>query len=142
MTTHLFKTLTIFCLLSFIISCGRPVCKNTNPIFDEYAPETKKYKDELVKQLAIVDKSKLTYWMDNYREDSNAQKYIQAHIQGDELCAKIVLLVRGSTKGIEGILKTKGMSYSGAVLKDLKFDIRQDSISTEFIFQEVGWILD
>jgi len=141
MTKDLIKTLTIFFLLTFIVSCDRPVCKNTNTIFDKYSPDTKEYKDELVKQLANVDKSKLTYWMDTYQEDNNSE-YIHAHIQGDGLCAKIVLTVNGSDKSIEGILKNKGMGYGGAELEDLKFEVKQDSTSTEFVFQEISGIAD
>ena len=70
MTKNMIKTLTIFCLLTSIVSCDRPVCKNTNAIFDKYSPDTKEYNDELVKQLAKVDKSKLTYWMDTYQKDN------------------------------------------------------------------------
>ena len=94
-----------------------------------------------MKQLAKVNKSKLTYWMDTYQKDNNSQ-YIHAHIQGDELCAKIVLVVNGSDKGIEGIIKNKGMGYSGAELEDLKFDIKQDSTSTKFVFQSISDIGD
>ena len=133
--------LTILGFTLLTVGCNRPACKNTNPIFDKYSPDTKEYKDELVKQLAKVDKSKLTFWMDTYQEDNNS-KYINAHIQGDELCAKIVITVNDSDKGIEGILKNKGMSYSGAELSDLKFDIKQDSVSTVFIFREVSGIVD
>jgi len=117
------------------------MCKNTNPNFDNYSPDTKEYKDELVKQLATVDKSKLTYWMDTYKEDNNSQT-ILAHIQGDGLCAKILLVVNESDKGIEGILKNKGLGYGGAELEDLKFDIKQDRTSTEFVFQEISGIVD
>ena len=141
MTKTLIKALTVFCFLTFIVSCARPVCNNTNTVFDKYSPDTKEYKDELVKQLAKVDKSNLTYWMDTYQEDNNS-KYIHAHIQGDGLCAKIVLVVNASDKGIEGILRTKGLGYSGAELEDLKFDIKQDSTSTEFVFQEISGIVD
>lgn len=141
MTKNLIKTLTVVFLLTFIISCDRPVCKNTNTIFDKYSPDTKEYKDELVKQLAKVNKSKLSYWIDTYQEVNNSE-YIHAHIQGDGLCAKIVLVVNGADKGIEGIIKTKGMGYRGAELEDLKFEIKQDSTSTEFIFQEISGIVD
>ena len=133
--------LTIFVLTILVTGCDRPTCKNTNPVFDKYSPDAKEYKDELVKQLATVDKSKLTYWMDTYQADNNSQ-YINAHIQGDGLCAKIVLTINSSDKGIEGIIKTKGMGYRGAELEDLKFDIKQDSTSTEFIFQEISGIVD
>ena len=132
--------LTIFGLL-FAVSCGRPVCKNGNPIFGKYSPDTKEYKDELVRQLAIVDQSKLSYWMDTYQEVNNSQR-IRAHIQGNRLCAQIILNINDSKKGIEGIIKTKGKGYQGAKLEDLKFEIKQDSTSTKFIFQEISGILD
>ena len=133
--------LTIFGFLISISSCDSTVCKNTNPIFDKYSPDTKGYKNELVKQLSIVDNTKLTYWIDAYQDDNNLQ-YIHARIQGDGLCAKIILAVKDSDKGIEGLLKNKGMGYSGAELKDLKFNIKQDSTSTEFIFQGISGIAD
>ena len=79
--------------------------------------------------------------MDTYQEESNAQS-ILVHIQGDGLCAKILLDVKNSQRGIEGILKNKGAGYQGAELEDLKFDIEQDSLSTEFIFREISGIID
>jgi len=133
--------LTISGLLFLVASCDRRECKNTNLIFDKFSPDTKEYKEELVKQLAKVHKSKLTYWMDTYQEGDSSQ-YIHAHIQGDGLCAKVVLIINDSEKGIEGLLKNKGMGYSGAELKDLKFNIKQDSTSTELIFQEISGIVD
>jgi len=140
MTKTFINALSVFCLLTFIVSCDRAVCKNTNIIFDKYSPDTKEYKDELVKQLAKVDKSKLRYWMDTYQEHNNS-KYFTAHIQGDGLCAKIYFTIV-SNKGIERLLKNKGMGYRGAELTDLKFDIKQDSTSTEFLFQQAGGIVD
>ncbi len=141
MTNTIIKTLTAFCFLTLIASCDRTECKNTNSIFEKYSPETKEYKDELINQLAKVDKSKLTYWMDTYQENNNSQ-YVHAQIQGDGLCAKIVLTLNGVNKGIEGIIKSKGMGYRGAELEDLKFDIKQDSTTTEFVFQEISGIVD
>jgi hypothetical protein len=141
MTKILTFILTIFGLAILVVGCDRPVCKNTNLIFNKYSADAKEYKDELVKQLATVDKSKLTYWMDTYQENNDA-KLINIHIQGDGLCAKIILTINGSDKGIEGIIKSKGIGYSGAELEDLKFGIKQDSTSTEFVFQEISGIVD
>ena len=133
--------LTMLGVVIFMTGCDRPGCKNTNPIFDKYSPQTKEYKDELVKQLARFDRSKLSYWMDSIQVDNNA-RFIHAHVQGDGLCAKIVLTIDSSEKGIEGIMRTSGMGYRGAELEDLRFDTRQDSASTAFIFREVGGIID
>lgn len=141
MTTNLIKALTIFCLITFIVSCGRPTCNNTNTIFDTYSPETKIYKDELVKQLSNIDKSKLSYWMEGYQEKNNSQ-YLHVRIQGDGLCAKTILTLNGKQEGLEEIIKNKGIGYRGAKLKDLKFRIRKDSTSTEFIFEEIYKVID
>jgi hypothetical protein len=64
--------LTIFGLLIIVTGCERPECKNSNPIFFWYTLDTKEYKDELVKQFANIDKSKLTYWVDTFIERDNA----------------------------------------------------------------------
>ncbi len=141
MTKTSISILTIFGLLIFMTGCDRPECKNTNAIFDKFSPDTKEYKDELVKQLATVDKSKLTFWIDGYKEENNS-KYILANIQTEGLCAKIFLSVKDSKKGIEGVIDKKGVSYIGAELEDLKFDIKQDSTTTEFVFQEISGIVD
>lgn len=135
------KSLSFVCLLAILFSCDRPVCKNTNPIFDKYTPEKKEFKDELVKQLAKVDKSKLSYWMDKYQEKNKSQ-YLWVNIQGDGLCAEMVLKVNESHKGIEGILENKGKGYGGAELENLKFDIKQDRLKTEFSFKEISGIAD
>lgn len=135
------KTITVFSFLILIFSCDRQVCKNQNPIFDKFSPSSKEYKDELIKQLSKVEKSKLTYWMDIYQEEKHS-KYIHAFIQGDGLYAKIILTLNGEDKGIEGIIENKGMGYRGAEFEDLKFDIKQDSTTTEFVFREIGRILD
>lgn len=141
MEKYLIKIITAFSLLIFIVSCDRPVCKNTNVIFDKFTPETKEYKDELIKQIAKVDKNKLTYWMKSYQENDNSES-INVNIQGDSLCAIIVLKIASSKNGIEGILKNKGKGYIGAELKNLKFEIEKDSASTEFVFDEISGIID
>jgi hypothetical protein len=141
MANTLTKAFTVISLLIFIFSCDRQVCKNTNPIFDKYSPSQKEYKDELIEELSKVEKSKLTYWMDTYQEE-NQSKYIHAFIQGDGLCAKIILTLNGENKGIEELIKNKGMGYRGAELENLIFEIKQDSTTTEFIFREIGGIID
>ena len=42
-------SLILVLLLICLISCDRPECKNENPIFEAYEPNSKKYKDELDK---------------------------------------------------------------------------------------------
>ena len=141
MEKYFIKSITVFCFLTFIVSCDRPICKNANPIFDKFSPDRKEYKDELIKELEKIDKTKLIYWMENYHEIGKSQ-FIYVNIQGDGLCAKIVLTIESPKKGIEGILKNKGNGYIGAKLENLKFEIKKDSTSTEFVFKEISGILD
>lgn len=141
MIKNILKSVTFFCLFIIIVGCNRPKCNNTNPIFNKFLPDTKEYKDELVTELEKVDKTKLTYWMDNYQEIGNSQ-FIFINIQGDGLCAKIVLTIDSSKKGIELLIKNKGDGYIGAELKNLKFNIKKESMSTEFIFEEISGIID
>jgi hypothetical protein len=54
----------------------------------------------------------------------------------------MVLNVQNSNQGIAQLLEKKGVSYIGAELEDLRFDIRQDSASTAFVFQSVSGIVD
>ena len=141
MTKYFIKTLTAFCVLTFIASCDRPECKNTNSVFDKYSPETKEYKEELVKQLKRIDNSKLSYWLDKYQEDDSVQ-YLHVFIQGEALCAKGIVTIKKWDDKLDGIRTSNGMGYSGAELSNLKIDIYQDSTKTEFIYNSVDAIVD
>jgi len=137
MIKYLLKTVTIFSVSIFIVSCDRPECKNINPVFDKYSPETREYKNELVKHLKRIDNSKLSYWLDKYQEDDSLQ-YLHVFIQGDGLCAKGVVTVNKWDDKLEGIHKAKGKGYSGAELTNLKID----STNTELIYQSIDAIVD
>ena len=134
------RTLAIFVFLIFTWSCNRPECNNTNPVFDQFSPESKEYKEELVNQLGKIDNSKLRYWFDEY-QDIDKQEYIRVFIQGDGLCAKAVLAVK-QWDDIRSIRQTKGKGYRGAELKKLRFTIVQDSVKTDLIYSGVDAIID
>lgn len=132
--------IVIISLTILIIACDRPVCKNLNPIFDKYSPESREYKTELVKQLETIDKSKLTYWFYEYVE-SNGQEFLWFNIQSDEICAIIVLDVEQWGK-LEELRQMKGVTYRGAKFIRLKFDIRQDTSNIKFIYRDFTRISD
>src|SRR5687767_10395054 len=127
-------------LLILMFSCDRPECKNSNPVFDAYAPDTKEYKDELVRHLQKVDNKDLSYWLDKY-ESRNKKDYILVYIQGEELCAKGSILVN-DWKKLEGIKRTQGKGYEGAELKGLKIDIEKNSLHTELILKDIDHVVD
>ncbi len=127
-------------LTTMFISCDRPDCKNTNPLFDNYSPDSREYKTELIKQLKNIDKLKLSYWFKEYVE-SNGQELLLFNIQGDGLCAIIVLTVEQWDK-LEELRQKKGASFRGAEFKNLKFDIQKDSNNVNFILRDFDRIID
>ena len=131
--------LLVFFFVSFI-SCDRPVCKNTNPIFDDYQPVSKEYKMELIKQLSVVDKSELRYWLKEYTEYEN-EVQLHFYIQSKELCAVLVLNVEQWNK-LEQLRETKGKGHFNAEFTNLQFDIVQDSLNPKFIYRDFSKIID
>ena len=121
-------------------ACGRPDCKNTNPVFDTYAPNTQEYKTELASRLETIDRNRLTYWFSQYVE-SDGEEQLYFHIQGDGLCAQMVLNVEQWEK-LKVLRQKKGLSFRGAEFTNLQFDIRNDSLGTEFILKDFTKILD
>jgi len=140
MKTKIKFFLPLFCLAILLFSCDRPVCKNTNPVFDKYSPDSEEYKSELVKQLGIVDKTKLSYWFSEYVE-SAGKELLYFRIQGDGLCAKIVLNVDQWNK-LDELRQKKGETFIGAEFVNLKFEIVQDSLKTEFKYIDFDRIID
>ncbi len=133
------KSILLILLLGFI-SCDRPECNNENPLFENNKPESQVYKDELVKELKNTDQTKLTYWLQKY-EERNGNEFLYFHIQGDGLCA-IIILTMNEWEKLENVRTKKGISYRGAEFTNLKFEIRKDSLSTEFIYKTFDKIID
>jgi len=138
--------LLIVLLQSLFCACHSPECKTTNKIFSSTSPDKKEYKDELAREIKKSDRSKLRFYMRGYwleiHGDGTKKENIQVHVSGDDLCADMNLIIKGTKKGIEDILLKETKGYSGAELEDFQFDIYQDSLRTEFIFKSVGDVLD
>lgn len=126
--------------LIFFASCDRPDCTNTNPVFDSHGVETIAYKRELASEIERIGMDNLSYWLSDYTSE-NGKEFITVNIQGEGLCALGMLQVNDWTH-IEGIKKTEGVSYRGAELKGLVFDIIDDGSSIDFIYQNIDRIVD
>lgn len=133
---HTLLLISLICL----ISCDRPECKNENPIFETNEPDSKKYKDELANQLERVDQSELTYWLQKY-DDLNRKETLYFNIQGDGLCAILHLTINDWNK-LENIRERKGVGRRGAEFTNLKFQIKQDSFSTDFVYITYDRLID
>jgi len=136
------KYLTKFLFLSFVIlavSCNEAV--KPNPIFEQALPDSKPYKDELAKQLKLVDNSKLTYYFDSY-EQKEGKEYLKTTIEGEGLDASVLIFVKNWDEAILPIKESKGKGYGGGQLVNLKFEVVKDSTATEFVYVSVDEIVD
>src|SRR5688572_23314777 len=106
MIKYLIPVIATFCASTFMVSCGDPECKNINPVFDQYSPESKEYKNELVRQLKRIDQSTLSYVLDQYQEHDSVQ-YLHVLFHGESLCAKGIVVVKKWDDKLEGIRKAK-----------------------------------
>jgi hypothetical protein len=134
----------VFCAafaLAVPASCAKPECKNSDPIFDKYLPDSKAYNDELLRRMRSVDESRLSYWVDGYSESAKT-KSLRVKVRGKNLCALMILQITASQKGIEGIVKNRGGGYSDAELTGLEYGIALDGDTPKFIFRKAGRIID
>ncbi len=125
--------LQVILLLS---SCNKPECFTKNIIFKNNIPNSKIYKDELVKKLKTEEQEDLRFWLKSYDEET-----LYFNIQGSNLCAILPLSIK-DWKKLESVKKSKGKGYVGAEFTNLKFDIIQDSIATKFIYKNYDSIID
>jgi hypothetical protein len=129
-----------FIIAISLLGCDRDKCTNTNPVFDKYPLESSEYREELVKQVETYGKDKIDYWIDGY-VTAEDKEYMRVYMQNDKLCAKALLEITGN-KNLENYRRVKGVSYNGAGLKGLHYQIGKDSTGYHFLFQDVDWIAD
>lgn len=139
MKKYIVTPLLFSCFL-MAISCNNAEVKE-NPVFATHLPETKQYKDEVVRQLASADKSKLFYYFDSY-EEIDGKNYLNVSIEGDNLKAIVPMLVKEWDLTLQPIKEFKGKGYGGGELVNLKYEIVQDSTTTEFVYVSATEILD
>lgn len=137
------KTLLPLILISAVlaISCNKSTCIEKNPILENNDSNSEVYKAELAKQLQSVDKSKISYYLKSYHKE-NDSKYMMVNIESKDLCGQMKIDFEDSTKGAESIIDAKGKSYSGAELKDLVYEIKQDADNVKFVFVSLDGIVD
>lgn len=132
------KLLHIFLLLLIVVlsySCDRPKCKNTNPIFNQFASDTEEYKSELAKQIKRIGLSNMNYWFDKSPDSSEKELY-ELFIQSNDLCAKIIVENKTNRK------RLGAGGYSGAELKRVIIKIKHNSAGTNFILENIDKIID
>lgn len=126
--------------LFLAISCNESVAKK-NPIFEKSLPDSKTYRDELVKLLNASDKSKLTYYFNEYKE-KDGKEYLHITIEGEDFEAQTLMLIKKWDKTLEAIKEYKGKGYGGSEMVNLKFEVLQDTAKTEFVYVSADELID
>lgn len=124
-----------------LLACNKPHCKNNNPILQQNTTGSRAYTDELLKQIERLSPAKTSFWLDSFQE-INHVKMLHLSVQGEGLCAKMQVIIQQAITGIEGIIQTKGKSYSGAELKGLEYTVEKSENSNTFIFNKITAIID
>lgn len=128
-------------MLSFsFIACKQTQCESENTVFIENEPNSKAYKDELVKKLENTNTAELSYILQDYQEE-NGIEYLYFRVQGKDLCAKLVLTMT-QWNNLEKIRDKKAVSYRGTEFTNLQYEIQQDSSATNFIYASYGKMID
>lgn len=137
MTKPLF--LFLFLLLA-CFSCDRPECKNTNPIFDKYPPESVEYKRELVHELLKTEPQNVGFWADSYKKIGD-REYMYIYVQSDAICAKGILDI---TEGLnlDNYKRVKGKSYSGAKIQGLQFRFDTAVDRYDLVYVDMTMLVD
>ncbi|MFK7756438.1 MAG: hypothetical protein AB8B53_05845 [Flavobacteriales bacterium] len=130
----------IFLTIAILTSCDRPECINENPIFLAHEPDSKIYKDELVKQLKQKDQNELRFWLQKYDIQDGIES-LYFHVQSKDLCAILHLTVKDWQK-LEDVKERKGVGRRGAEFTNLQFKILEDDLKTTFEYITFDSILD
>lgn len=136
------KSFYLFAILviALLPSCDRSECENTNPVFDEYSPESLEYKEELLHRIGETDPEELRYWLKEYEERKDGD-YLVFHVQGGELCALMEFKIDDDA-GLEDIIEKKGVSYRGAEFVGLQYGIERKPDQIVFIYSTHERIVD
>ena len=128
----------LFCLK--LISCSYIPVVNKEPIFNNYKPESKEYRNKLA-GIIRSNSNDLTYVFERYIQ-KNGSDYLEIKVYGDEIAAAAMVLVEQKRNGVNGIIEKKGVSYSGAELYGLELDIIDTPNGATFVFNDLDFIID
>lgn len=134
------KRLAIPAVMIFALMAASCQSSNTNKVFASLDPSSKQYKQELAKQVIARGTDDLTFTFNSYINIAG-KEYLDVNINGNGMQAKSLILVNNWDK-LEGIKRTKGMSYHGAQLKNLKLSIDNTSAEPTFVYEGLDRIID
>ena len=128
----------LFCLT--LISCSYVPVVNKEPLFNNFKPESKEYRNKLA-GIIRSNSNDLTYVFERYIQ-KNGSDYLEIKVYGDEIAATAMVLVEQKRNSVNGIIEKKGIAYGGAELYGLELDIIDTPNGATFVFNDLDFIID
>lgn len=138
MVRALLLCVAVFCLSSF----DKKPCDNSNPIFTQYWPYEKEYKQELVRILRSPDTLQTTYWVESFSKKHD-RVYMVVSIQDSSLCALGIIDVTDIPKKskLKAFLEQDEDKCIGAELRGFRFRIDSTMGNYSFSFDHLDSIV-
>ena len=127
-----------FCLI--IISCSYIPVVNKEPVFTNFKPDSKEYRNKLA-QIIRSNPDDLTYVFEKYIQKSGSD-YLEIKVYGDDIAATAMVLVEQKRSGVNGIIEKKGIAYGGAELYGLELEVIDSPNGDTFVFKDLDFIID
>ena len=134
------KHYALIIIILLYASCDRPRCEIRNEIFKTHQPQDAVYQQELARVIERNGKDAFSYWIAGY-DEHNGRQYMLANIQSDSVCAIAVLDIT-DVERLEQFKSVKAVSYVGAGLSNLEYEIVNTDSGMRFVYKDVGWIID
>jgi hypothetical protein len=134
------KSSIIITAISCVLITSSCKSTNSNNIFAKLDPSSVQYKKELIRHFLDNGTENLTF---NFEGLTNigGKDYMKVDVSGSGIQAQSLVLIN-NWKKLEGIKRTKGVSYRGAELADLQLDIVNTNGEPTFVYRDLAKILD
>ena len=88
-----------------------------------------------------LDEYKPVILQNEYKE-KDGKEYLDVTIKSPDFEAHTLMLVKEWDKTMEVIKEFKGKGYGGSEMVNLKYEIVQDSVKTEFVYVSADELID
>lgn len=134
------KIVFFFLLCLTLISCSYIPVVNKEPVFTNFKPESKEYRNKLA-EIIRSNPDDLTYVFEKYQH-INGSDFLKIKVYGDDIAATAMVLVEQKGTSVDGIIEKKGVSYNGAELYGLELDVIDAPKGATFVYKDLDFIID
>jgi hypothetical protein len=111
---------------------------NKEPVFDNFKPESKEYKNKLAEKINN-NPDDIAYYLKDYHL-INDKEYLEFDVEGTDFKGTGLVLVKDWQK-MQLIRKNKGNGYCGAEFS-LQLNVIPNPEGAVLIYKDLNWIID